>query len=904
MAQPLVAPAGYQPVVNPSGEVVYLPEQSVAEGVKLYGYRLPSSQEMERAALKKEYGTDFGDELTAGVEGALSGATFGLSRHAENILGITTPEAQAARKELNPKAAFTGEVAGVAGSLLLAPGSLPGRVAQGTAKAGTAVAGRLTTNAVAREIAAKTVGSALEGMIYGGGQAISESALGDPTVTAQKVFHQIGIGGLIGGGFGFATSALGVGAKKLLGKPIEQVDDVVKLDTELTGEGTITPAGQVKLEGRVEFDMPDAKIIKQAESLNPRNPLNKHDLEWLKANGLPDEAGKPTVFTKIGTPEIPTLDPMAPGKVYMGDSVKEGMKILQKQRQEFNQAADKALMGAVVDGQPIRMTKGEYQGLFKSVIKDIKESPEYGLPIGKRAIATLDKWVKAGKDMPEQIEAVKLRDILQNIRDEGKHYVKGGGLKGDFVSKSIKKAEDTLDDVLKTKSPEYAAVQKKFAPFTRKMIELEDHLGWDWMKNDSDLVSDWVTNRVAKPFQSALPGTKNDADLIRWFGKQTGVDFEKASKANFIYGKINPNEALGGQRGTWGRQVIEGGLSALSRPQEIPGQIMGGAAKVVLTGELPPMLQTFRARGVQDLLLGKSKNSGAVENILSKISGGQTSSLLEGTRKLGAPIAVQQYLDENDTLDQADNKLETLMALEKAQLKTDQLIQSAVDSIFTERTSPAPKSLVMPLPDDIEKMAGEANELMNDPNKLIDRLTASMRGLGKSAPNIAAGINLTAIRAINLLSSKLSTMQNPNAKPLDGKFVPNKLQMQSFSKTLQFINSPYDVLKEMKTGRFSKEGKEVLSTVYPELYDQMKGLVMNGIAAAQAEGKKIPVSKQIVLSFFTEQQLTGSLQPAAMMANQAAMAAPISSQNQPNPRAKASNLPANMMTPTQKIAGK
>ena len=904
-------PIGFEALVTPEGELVYSPKANVENNVKNLGYRLPTSEDFSKATLKKEYGEGFGNELKAGVEGALSGATFGGSRHLANILGITTPEAQAARKEFNPVASGVGEAVGIGGSLLLAPElSLPGALAEGAGRVGLQ-AGRLLGEGAAAKIAGQAVASGLEGLAYGASQPISESALGDPTLTASKAFSQIGLGGLIGGATGGAFSALGLGTKKLFSKAVSpEAEAIVSRGTStLEGEGTTIAKGPLKMEGTIDFGVPDEKILKQAESLNPKNPLKQNDLNFIKQES-------PEIFKKIGTPEVPTLDPMAQDQVYMGDVVKQGMKNLQVERQRLNQAADDALASTVMpNGEALSMTKKSYVKMFQNVIKEIKDSPEFGLPIGKRAVKSLDAWAKAGKDMQDEIPAPILRDILQNIRDEGRIYVKGGGLKEDFVSKSLNKVQSTLDQYLKDNSPAYKAIQEEFAPFTRNSMELEDHLGWNFQRNDSDLVSDWVRNRVAKPFQSDLPGTKADAELMRWFSKYAGTDLEKASKANFIYSKLNP-EAV--NNATWGARVAQG-FDLLKNPTEIPGKVLSGTAKIALTGELPDFITQMKAKGVQDMLLGKSSNPNAVNSILGKLGDmtSKGSAFLEGPMsKFAVPAGVKlhEFIQDSDSVDHADRKLEVLQALEKAQKKADGKISSAVNSIFSDKShkfdmsndffSQSPDELA----DQVDKLREHTNELVNNPETLLSHLDAANQGI-QGAPDVVSAINMTAVRALQFLSQQMQmNMPQGEKLPLDPKTVPTKSQLYSLAKTMRFINQPWEVLHEISSGRVSKEGKQVLENVHPELYNDLKAQVLSKISEMQAKGKIIPMSKRLGLSYFLDQPLDSTMTPQAIMSNQMAFLMPQqSTQNAPTPKpsgAKNLDVSQRLLTPLQKVASR
>jgi len=101
--------------------------------------------------------------------------------------------------------------------LLLAPeASLPGLVSKGGVAASKAAA-PLVTNLATRGAAARIVekavpaaiGSALEGLAYGTGEVISEAALGDPELTAQRAAAQIGLSGIAGGALGAVLGGAG-----------------------------------------------------------------------------------------------------------------------------------------------------------------------------------------------------------------------------------------------------------------------------------------------------------------------------------------------------------------------------------------------------------------------------------------------------------------------------------------------------------------------------------------------------------------------------------------------------------------------------------------------------------------------------------------------------------------------
>lgn len=195
------------------------------------GYRIASPEEVARVQAEQEQGGLGGMALT-GAEGVARGLTFGLSDQlAVGFGGEDYQRAAQDRREVNPGLAVTGEVAGAVLPVLASGGSagvargvaMAGALPRGAAAAGRsagALAERLMARQAAqggvRRIVARGVAGAaeagVEGALYGVGQAITDNALTDAELTAEKVLASAGEGALLGGLFG---GALGVGAGAL-----------------------------------------------------------------------------------------------------------------------------------------------------------------------------------------------------------------------------------------------------------------------------------------------------------------------------------------------------------------------------------------------------------------------------------------------------------------------------------------------------------------------------------------------------------------------------------------------------------------------------------------------------------------------------------------------------------------
>lgn len=192
--------------------------------------------EFEEYRKEKQYGEGAANQLKAFGEGALRGGSFGISDWVlPKIPGGPTEEALKERKKRRGDESFGGELVGIAASSLLPGGGLVGGATKLAGAAEKLVAPAITgalANKAAGSILAKAgksaVGNAVLGSLYGTGNVVSEVALGDPDLNAQKIASQIGFSALVGGGLG---AVLG-GAAGSLSKTREIVKDAQKIASD------------------------------------------------------------------------------------------------------------------------------------------------------------------------------------------------------------------------------------------------------------------------------------------------------------------------------------------------------------------------------------------------------------------------------------------------------------------------------------------------------------------------------------------------------------------------------------------------------------------------------------------------------------------------------------------------
>lgn len=185
------------PVLGPDGqEGTVLSDELPSLIGKGFSY-LTAEEGKERAKaevsqIKKDvYGNMEG---TAFLAGAARGATLGLSDVALRAGGLN--EGALAVQQENPGYSLAGEISGGLAALAVPGIGAPAMLAT---RAGQSAAGLIQGAGVASKIGRAATAGLTEGALIGVGQTISEAALGDPNLTAEKAIGNIGLGAVLGG---------------------------------------------------------------------------------------------------------------------------------------------------------------------------------------------------------------------------------------------------------------------------------------------------------------------------------------------------------------------------------------------------------------------------------------------------------------------------------------------------------------------------------------------------------------------------------------------------------------------------------------------------------------------------------------------------------------------------------
>lgn len=479
-------PQGTQiPVTDPFGEPGTIPAEHAAQAfAKDYSYLTPAKLE---SLQKQEKYSGPKEGVKAFAEGAIDSVPFvggpilrGL--HAVGLGG--SPEDVRARAEVNPVAHGAGELAGL-GAQFLVPGAelvSPAKAISGAGHAvESAVASRLgsegaksAASKIVQKAAQKGAGSLVEGLAFGAGQVANEAALGDPDLTAESATAQIGLSGVLAGGFGAALGATGETAGLLKSKlfPSELKKTALAeaiasktADTAANAEAPvvpptapgIAPSSLEELEARVKganlpegtselpskqalleasHELSDLQYPAHAVQVESLNDPRARDVYKTFLEGGSDEAKTMRAYESLqkreGVEKLhSTIDSIAPTHTPTADPVRAGNDLIdafkaqyETEKKElaplFKQFDDAAVNPIVEPEKMVRLLEDAVPGAENYIgVKDDKfrlAPYRSTMPFSRTAYESMKDVVEAAND-PE-LTIGGLRNLRESMRDK------------------------------------------------------------------------------------------------------------------------------------------------------------------------------------------------------------------------------------------------------------------------------------------------------------------------------------------------------------------------------------------------------------------------------------------------------------------------------------------------------
>lgn len=233
-------------LVGPDGREYHIPDDSpeVLKDALAKGYRqLTDEAPRTLGESLKGLSTEASEDVTTGLLGGAQGATAGLyGAYLGHKGSDETPEEKARREAISKEALQTQAEHPIAAGA----GNILGMVASPIGDIGKLAGGALKATTALGRIGAGVVAGGTEGALFGVGNTVSDSVLGDHELTAEKLVAGGGMGMLLGsagGGFGTAISEGASALAPKLAKGLEGAKDSLK---EFAGNKALKAAGAAK----------------------------------------------------------------------------------------------------------------------------------------------------------------------------------------------------------------------------------------------------------------------------------------------------------------------------------------------------------------------------------------------------------------------------------------------------------------------------------------------------------------------------------------------------------------------------------------------------------------------------------------------------------------------------------
>lgn len=841
---------------QPSGTLIASQSSSSPEPAGLDEFIAPLQQE-------RKYGS-LGQQAIAGLEGVARGGTLGISDVLERKYGVPAADISGRMQE-HPGTSLLGSVAGGAGLVGLTGGlAAPAEAVLG-AGLGTEL---LATGA--------------EGALFGAGSAVTDHALGDPNLNAQKVMADIGIGALLGVGAGLA----GHGIKSLIGKSGNikgSVSDVIASEADTANVSAKTASAIDALERQgLKKEAPD--IIAAAERLNL--PVMNGQVSadpWVQKaesallNGAPTYSGikRSTMYAEGW------------------DTVTHAMEKIVPENEQLT----KAMTGRLVQNGLVEKIEQESKPigeLYEAIKQQTERIPvsDKSAPAIARNILDM-KEVRVSPSAPESMLARRVADEISNIQtvDDIKEYravfrrsLQTNASAGEkriqsiIMDKLVNWEESTIErhakrliNSLKDADAEKKAIfqpmvdklnglleQKKIAnaqykPFIEKVSELAERLGKNRVTGAQDAINfindldfEQITNKLM---------AKDKSQFREFFAKNFP---EQMSVLREYQKKALRDAAVSKQTMAFSPKLFFNKVNDLE-PEIQKSIFFPEELQKIKDGEI--YLRSFP----KDFNPSGTSGMSAFREFFHSPGGAAIANI----RDFGIETYIKTMgrLPENfrpnphEVGDEMAKRFNSMNAALKVFDRTEKKIQDHVNSIIHGVSVSAPTILST---HSYDQKVERVKDLAENGEALNAQLSNHTDGIVGTLPTISAGLATSMTASVMFLNSKIPRPKS--TLPLSGKWNPSEFQKQTFNRYYESVNDPVGVLKRVKSATINSQDMESMRATHPDLLRHMQMKLKSELGAKRSLKMRLPTRQAI--SLFLGEPLDDSQLTAVRMANQ------------------------------------
>lgn len=862
-------PPGTGVLVNPDGDLVFVPAEDVRENVARYGYKIPLPDELRKLGRDYKYSSDV-MQLQAGLAGAARGATLGASDYLAIKTGITSPEHLSALKQYFPATTVATEIAGtVAPSFIpggvFTPAGAIGKLALGAeAQAVGKIAASLPKNAMANTIAkaavetgGKALGGAIEGLAFGLGQTVSEASLGDPDLTAEKIVANIGHSAVLGGAFGAAFKVGGIAA----GKALERAKKTYQSAYEKLIGRTVVGADAVGDQaGRISSDVATLGDDLADDVVSKI----KSDIAEEQAQA----AGQPVFEPGILTKKLAKLSSATSG-VPEEEIIEKFAAEMDPERIVLNTAQKDAKVKEF--GDSMQALYDEARKLTKRMSASVRPQEMENLLVGIDAVKPMQQLQDLQDRLGPAVQAMKAKSLKYNqaIRSDMEELAEqlesrmAGGFTDSFsVYKELVEARRVLEGLekfnKKTLTREEANAINEFVTPIRSLIRegLMDEKVWGEAGARQS-----AYNQRFTALQNWTEALERSIMVKSKVGTARYITEVNPTKINTMFNQINGNRSKIPARATINflksfREYIEEAEKSLANAPQVGMDIR---AVKDLAGKLSDDAMNAK-KYVSDAFGGYGFFTDLMDAAKSGGLGGMAAQI--GTAFTNPDWLVKRLSEIEKASNQASkamNRVKTIF--EKAKVPTKGAFIKAYDAATQEER-------VRKYKDYVDKL----KNLTDVPDYLLERLDRATFDSFEAAPKITASLQMALVRGISFLQEKMPRPIDQSL--LDTPYEPSPAEMLQFNRYVAVVENPQIVIDQIIDNYVPKESLETLERVYPSYYSELKTQILSTMADSLANGKlDVPYQRRVVLSRVLGMPLDSSFKPDVIRRNQEAIAA-------------------------------
>lgn len=805
-------------------------------------------------------------EVAAAATGAARGISFGLSDLALTKTGLVSRETLSDLKKINPQISTVADLGSILATTLFSGGtsllgqsaraagvgvealSAAARAAEGLVASGLEKgAAKTVAENIIKTAVAKAAGGAVEGVGFGAGGLVSDYALGDPDLNAEKIIGTLGLSAVLGGATGAGLSV----ASKVGPSFVEKAENATKSVSDMLSKASSEAANIVskvsaKLSNQPEdviqkFLAPgeEGKLIRQA-AIRPNLSINeqkKQASELLQKMYDQNQAVSKEYFSHVRPQEID--EALLNNPVDNAASIGKAKEMLNQTMADFD-----SLDPEIFTDRP-RIKR--FQNAVKSALDDFETHPLKS----ENQIQTAGQAFKRINELKQEVDPIIRWDQLAEPASEASvNTLKS--FRGQF------KNYLTNPEIFEKAASVQQNINETFNKFFNASEDFENRFMRETIVNGK---------RVMQIEPQKLNRYFNDVEDFKNFGRDsTAHNFIDASKdlTQHIYdisggpynvAELIDNSPILGSSFAKAKEISEPLSKNLKEfeAQSVFKHLKHG--EILTTSDAVKGLLAFKFLGPLGVAaMGAIKQLTHPENLIKGLA--SLERMKNGFSK-GAEESIASFL--------AKGSLSASKAIRPASIKALQL-----SGLMTHEPSrKADKS------DHYAEIFNQLNDFKSNPQKLINKVDTNLKDMNRIAPNISKGMTKVALTAVDFLHSKAP--KNTNFSILGNKkWKPSDQELAQFERYYKAIEDPKSVLHDLRDGVISREGVETLKTIYPNFYQEIQRHILGKATELKEE---LPYRDRLQLSIFFGVPIERAMQPDFIRTLQGSFSQPQAAQS-------------------------